>query len=681
MRDKLSITIALTGFVVLVLAAAGMATYQCFASLKHMEDLLRSNATLIAGELVSATDQQEEDEIHTALRSPLDNENLLWTSFRSSDGETTYAYASGRHEPEIPGLELEEKMSLRDGMAILHFRVIKNGRYYGTLSLASNLNPLWHSMLTGLGATMLVVSVCMIVALRLSCRLLEFILVPVRQLAETAGRITRSNNFSLRAIKQTDDELGRLTESFNHMLEHIEKRESDLKVTQSELETKVEQLNKEQDQLRQAQDRERRLQQRLVIAQRLESQNLRHAKEQAESSSSAKSEFLASMSHEIRTPMNGIMGFASLLRETKLDEEQAELADIIHSSANNLLTLLNDLLDFSKIESGKIDLDYAPCDLDGLLVEVESIFRHEILRKSIKFSVHCSSRTPKTIVTDAGRLRQILFNLAGNAIKFTDEGSVEVHIDAMAVGKEQPLAEYSLSIEVRDTGIGIAESDLKRIFNSFTQVDASTTKRYGGAGLGLAITRRLTEMLGGEVGVKSDPGKGSTFFVNIPVRGAKIGAGGDLLESIPTAPNGTPLRVLVAEDSHVSQKLCEALLKKRGHFAQIVGTGEELLRQFEPRKFDVVVADVHMPNIDGFTAIAKIRKRESEVEDPEYLPVYVIVVTADAIGSNRESALRAGADEYLNKPMVKEEFLALIRKAQERVDRPAEHNKGPTENG
>ncbi|MGE9297393.1 MAG: ATP-binding protein, partial [Puniceicoccales bacterium] len=531
-----------------------------------------------------------------------------------------------------------------------------------------SLTPLWESMFAAMAASLLIVAICVVVALRFSSRLLDFILVPVRQLADTAGRITRSNNYSLRAIKQSSDELGRLTDAFNHMLDQIEKREHDLEHARNELEQKVQQLNREQEQLRQAQIRERRLQQRLVVAQRLESQNLRHAKEQAESLSTAKSEFLASMSHEIRTPMNGIMGFASLLCETELDEEQKELAAIIHSSANNLLTLLNDLLDFSKIEAGRIDLDYAPCNLESLMDEVESIFRHEIDRKQLAFKTTIHPKTPRKIVTDASRLRQILFNLAGNAIKFTDKGSVEIFVEATAVTGHEPLPEYSLNIEVRDSGIGIADSDQARIFNSFTQVDASATKRFGGAGLGLAITKRLTEILGGEIGVRSRLGEGSSFFISVPVRGAMMSSDAGKRNTPSPIEPVKPLRVLVAEDSPVSQKLLTALLQKRGHHTAIAGNGEDLLRVFEPGKFDVIVADIHMPVLDGLTAIRRLRKIEAAEIGANELPAFVIVVTADAVGNDREAAESAGADAYLNKPMVTEDFYKLLKKARERIE-------------
>ncbi|WP_309386781.1 ATP-binding protein [Cerasicoccus frondis] len=667
LRDKITLIIGLTGLVLLMLSGIGIVIYQTFDSLRALEQELSSNSKLIGHQIALAAERADPYEVKTALSLPLQQEQLNWIAFQRANGEIIYGEASASRAPQTIQSQEVDRMTIQDGEAIYYHRIIHRNHYYGTLALASNLAPVWRSVGMSLLASFSILFACLLVAHRLSARLLDFILIPVRQLAETAGRITRSNNFSLRAIKNSDDELGQLTDAFNHMLVHIEARESELEQARRELETKVKQLNEEQEQLRKAQIRERRLQQRLVIAQRLESQNLRSAKEQAETSSSAKSEFLASMSHEIRTPMNGIMGFASLLKETNLDEEQTELADIIHSSANNLLTLLNDLLDFSKIEAGHIELNFSPFDLKSLLHETESIFQHEIARKELALKIHVSERTPHTVVTDASRLRQILFNLAGNAIKFTDEGTVEIRVDAIPVSSKELLCEYSLNIEVRDTGIGIAESNQARIFNSFTQVDASATKRFGGAGLGLAISKRLTEMLGGEIGVRSKIGDGSTFFITIPVRAASP-AKEKIIET-PVLTGGRALRVLVAEDSPVSQKLLSALLYRRGHSCQIVESGEELLRAYMPGEFDVVVADVHMPDLDGLTAVAKIRKRESAAERKGIAPAYIVIITADAVGATRQDAMKAGADEYMNKPMVNEEFYQALETARQRLER------------
>ncbi len=376
------------------------------------------------------------------------------------------------------------------------------------------------------------------------------------------------------------------------------------------------------------------------------------AKEAAEDSSRAKNEFLANMSHEIRTPLNGVLGMLQLLQGTALDAEQREYADLAVASGSSLLTIIEDILDITKIEAGKMEIRKGPFRPNALVQSIEAIFRNEATRKNLLLHIRIDPHLPSMLLGDGGRIRQILFNLAGNALKFTQEGEVSVRLMPKSSECDDRVV---LSMEVSDTGIGIPEKKLQTIFEPFIQGDGSFTRKYGGTGLGLGIVKRLTELMNGTVSIESEVGSGTLVRCDIPVWCAP--AATTWTGRSKNTTKFSSADILVAEDDASNQLLLQRLLGKQGHTVVCVFNGREALEALAIQHFDLVLMDVQMPEMDGIEATHRIRNGESGVNRPD---IPIIALTAHAMKGNREQFLLRGMTGYLSKPLVMEELAALL---------------------
>jgi signal transduction histidine kinase len=478
------------------------------------------------------------------------------------------------------------------------------------------------------GKGLLLCVIVMLVAAAIARFTLHLLVRPITQLQ---SGITSARNGHLAPIQvsKTGDEVEFLGDSFNAMIEALAESQKALLEQQGSLEKRIK-------------DR---------------TDQLEEAMRAAEAASQAKSEFLANMSHELRTPMNGIIGMLDIALDRNLTPELTDQLQTAQTCAYSLLWLVNDILDISKIEAGKMTLEKIPFDMRALLPDCMKAHQPKAIQNSVSLHAEVAPSVPRQLSGDPLRIRQIIDNLVSNAVKFTEHGTVDVRVD----GEFAEPGQFLLQIVVVDSGTGIPADKLLYIFDKFTQADGSVTRKFGGTGLGLAITRSLVELHGGEVHVQSELGRGTTFTVTLKCEAdAETGAlhqESNLAAAVGSTQVGytSPARILVVEDNHVNQKVVTAVLRKRGFTIELANDGQEALHKLKNSPaFDLVLMDVQMPVLDGLEATRLIRK------EPRWNTLPIIAMTAHAMNGDKERCLEAGMNGYISKPVHPSLLLSTV---------------------
>jgi signal transduction histidine kinase/CheY-like chemotaxis protein/HPt (histidine-containing phosphotransfer) domain-containing protein len=646
--QKLSIRVKLTlitmtacGGAILV-ACAGFGAYDLLSVRRAMEEAMDTHAAIIADNSTAAISFGDAPTAAGILQSLHAERQIQAAAVYTADNHRLATYArSDTASQRLPDAAPPDGSRFTHDSLEIGRSIMLDGKLIGSVYIRADLGEL-HSRVRRYTLILLaVMAAATATALVLVFRTQRLITSPILRLAQTARDFTATRDYSLRAPRTSDDEVGKLTDTFNEMLEQMHARDKELAAHRDHLEQEV----------------QRRTQEIVQV-----NRQLSQERDRAEGASRAKSAFLANMSHEIRTPMTAIVGYADLMLEPDQTlSDRQDCLQVIRRNSRHLLDLINDILDISKIEAGKMTTEPVPTNLPELLADLISLMRPRATAKGLAFALDSAGAVPTRIATDPLRLRQVLMNLLSNAIKFTQAGEIRLRVSVEAIDGRRLLR-----FDIRDTGIGIADEQMSKLFQSFSQADESMTRRFGGTGLGLVISQRLAQLLGGGISVTSRIGQGSTFTVRIDpgaLDGCEMVAG--LTEAILPRPQYQPQsaqvkltgRILLVEDGPDNQRLITLHLNRAGAATDIAENGrigvERVLRaSADGSPYDLILMDMQMPELDGYGATSQLRGRG--------ITVPIIALTAHAMADDREKCISAGCTDYLTKPIEKTQLLQTV---------------------